>query len=88
MKHRVIKAAHARRGQKQSQIAEGPDRCQSWVSAVGTVGPIPQRERQCEIETLLILDLISMAEVRESDFHQGEKPTHGSPRTTITGGKR
>jgi hypothetical protein len=56
MKHRVIKAAHARRGQKQCQLAEGPDRCQSLVSSVGTGCPIPQRERQCEIETLLVLD--------------------------------
>ncbi len=88
MKHRVIKAAHARRGQQQCQLAEGPDRCQSWVSSVGTGCPIPQRERQCEIETLLVLDLIAMTEVRETDSHEAEKPMHRSPRTTITGGKR
>jgi hypothetical protein len=88
MKRRESKAAHARRGLKQCQVAEGPDRCQSWVSSVGTGCPIPQRERQCEIETLLILDPIPMTEVREIDVHQAEKPTHASRRPTITGGKR
>jgi len=86
MKHRVIKAAHARRGQKQCQLAEGPDRCQSWVSSVGTGGPIPQRERICKIETLLVLD--GIPGVPKTDFHQCEKPAHAPRRPAETGGKR
>jgi hypothetical protein len=86
MKHRVIKAARVRRGLKKCRVAEGPARSQSRLSSAEIGCPIPQRERQCEIETLLTLDVIPMTEVREIAVHQREKCTHGSRRPTRTGG--